>query len=94
MHAEDNMQQTKTTARYTVHWWYGFKDLEIYKSEIQLWGCEWVYKMQTLFACYCYHVAILSQNNLDPICSKFNRTAYIVLKYKATQNVRKEISFI
>ena len=48
----------KTTERYTVHWWNGIKDLEIYQSKIQLWGCKGVNKMQTLFACYHDSVAI------------------------------------
>ena len=37
-HEEDNMKQTKTTERYTVHCWDCIKDIEIYKSRLQLWG--------------------------------------------------------
>ena len=48
------MKQTKTTERYTVHWWNGFKDLDL----IFFNTIVGVNKMQTLFACHRDRVAI------------------------------------
>ena len=36
----EDIKQTKTTERYTVHWVDGIKDLEIYKSKIQDTRCR------------------------------------------------------
>ena len=30
------LKQTKMTCRYTLNWWVGIKDLEIYKSKIKI----------------------------------------------------------
>ena len=37
-HEEDDMKQYQMKEEYTVHWWDGVKDLDIYKSKIQLRG--------------------------------------------------------